>query len=441
MKKYQILLASLLTATAAFAQTDPIGEAPNRILVTNANGNYKGFVIDHLDAINFARVDGEVLAKVEVNEVATDSLRLTVKRTPDCKYYKLAVISQTIANQMPNDLSAISYINSMPSSMVPVLSEDFDNGLLSGVTLHADSDYAIMTVGFDNYGVEAGVFRCDFSTPAPVIVGNPQVEAEVVDTRLDSFTISFTPNDDVQSYWCVAGEKGVMQSQYEMFGPMFGFANFNQMIQQWGVERKGPTDNTWKDMAPNTEFEVFIAMTDANGNFAPYKVVEVSTLSLGGPGEAYVEIDLSSYELQDWDDEMLPTQCIQFDPNDQSSCYRFGVYDAATYDENPEEYKAYLCSDPSMPTVNWFFYDPIEAEYQINPSTECVAIAAAKNVNGEWGKVNEFRFTTPDECEGYESASAPACKGVVPRISPKKAEFIQNGVIPKLPTPKMVELK
>lgn len=220
MKKYQILLASLLTATAAFAQTDSIGEAPNRILVTNANGNYKGFVIDHLDAINFARVDGEVLAKVEVNEVATDSLRLTVKRTPDCQYYKLAVISQTIANQMPNDLSAISYINSMPSSMVPVLSEDFDNGLLSGVTLQADSDYAIMTVGFDNYGVEAGVFRCDFSTPAPVIVGNPQVEAEVVDTRLDSFTISFTPNDDVQSYWCVAGEKGVMQSQYEMFGPI-----------------------------------------------------------------------------------------------------------------------------------------------------------------------------------------------------------------------------
>ena len=60
---------------------------------------------------------------------------------------------------MPNDLSAISYINSMPSSMVPVLYEDFDNGLLSGITLQADSDYAIMTVGFDNYGVEAGVFR------------------------------------------------------------------------------------------------------------------------------------------------------------------------------------------------------------------------------------------------------------------------------------------
>ena len=75
-----------------------------------------------------------------------------------------------------------------------------------------------------------------------------RVEAEVVDTRLDSFTISFTPNDDVQSYWCVAGEKGVMQSQYEMFYPMFGFANFNQMIQQWGIERKAPTDNTWKDM-------------------------------------------------------------------------------------------------------------------------------------------------------------------------------------------------
>lgn len=79
MKKISIMLASLLTAAAGFAQTD---DAPNRILVTNTEGNFTGYVIDYLDQISFARVDGEVLAKVEVTEVALDSLRLTVKRTP-----------------------------------------------------------------------------------------------------------------------------------------------------------------------------------------------------------------------------------------------------------------------------------------------------------------------------------------------------------------------
>lgn len=439
MKKLNILLASLLTAGAAFAQATP-EEAPNRILVTNVEGNYKGFVIDHLDAINFARVEGDVLAEVQVNEVALETLRVTVKRTQSCAYYKLAVLPTVTAKQLTNDVTAIRYISSLPSSMVPTLYEDFDNGLLSGISLSPASEYTLMTVGVDMYGVEAGVSRAEFSTPYPEIVGDPQIDVKVVDTDLTSFTLSFTPNSDVQSYWCVSGEKGSLASQYEMFAPMFGFTNINEMIRMWGLEKKGNTEHTWTDMAPNTEYEVYIAMTDANGNFAPYQVVEVSTEALGGHGDAYVDIELSSYELQDWNDEMLPTQCIQFYPNEESSCYRYLVYEAAQYDAEPEAYNDYLCSDPPMPMVYWFFYDPIEAEFQINTSTDCVAIAAAKNVDGVWGEVNVFRFTTPDECEGV-SKVAPARKGIVPRMTPRQAEIMAKGVLPKLQAPRVVELK
>lgn len=441
MKKIAIFLASILTVAAGFAQNEEA--APNRILVTNTAGNYQGYVIDYLSEISFARVDGEVLAKVEINEVALDSLKLTVTRTPECNYYKLAVLPGVTANQITDDVNAIRYINSLPSSMVPVLYEDFDNGLLTGIELNPESDYAIYTIGIDRYGVEAGVFKAEFSTPAPVITGDPHVQADMVGSTLDSFTVAFTPNEDVLSYWILAGEKGTMQQQYEMFGPMFGFSNFSEMIKMWGIECAGNFEYTWTDMAPNTEYEVFVAMTDVNGYFAPYEVYETSTSALGGHGDAYVDIELSDYELSDWYGEMLPTQAIQFYPNEESSCYRYAVYSAADYDEAAEVLKEDLCTDPFMPMAYWFFYDPMEAEFQIDPSTECVVIAAAKNIDGIWGEVNELRFSTPDECEGYTPAEAPVRKGVAPRIVPqKKSTSFSKGVMPDLNVSvKKVELK
>ena len=409
---------------------------PNRLLVTNTDGNYKGFVIDHTDAINFARVDGEVLAKVTVNEVYTDSLRVTVTRTPECNYYKLAVLPQVTANQLRDDVTAIRYINSLPSSVVPVLWDDFDNGLLTGIELSDDTEYSLITVGVDGYGVDAGVSRAEFKTPAPKIVGNPRVEATLVESTLYSYTVKFVPNEDVQSYWCCAGEKGVLQAQYETFAPMFGFSNFNEMIQMWGLESQGETVKTWNDEAPSTDYEVFIAMTDKEGNFAECQVFECSTLALGGHGEAKVDIDLSSYELSEWNGEMLPTMSIQFYPNEEAACYRYNVAKAADYDANPDGYKEELCSDPWMPTVYWFFYEPMECEFQIDPSTECVAIAAGKNLDGEWGEVSVVRFTTPDDCEGWTPAERPALRdsrGITPRISPARREILRKGMAPAIP--------
>ena len=216
-----------------------------------------------------------------------------------------------------------------------------------------------------------------------------------------------------------------------MFAPMFGFTNFNQMIQQWGLQETETTTKTWSSMAPNTEYEVFVAMLDVNGNFAPYEVFEVSTVALGGPGEATVSITLGDYMLTDWWGEMLPSQFITFTPNDQASCYRLGVYRAEAYNEDKEAIIADLCSDPWMPTSNWFFYETLTTDFQIDPQSECVAIAAAKNINGEWGRVTELAFTTPDVV-GQAQAYAPAAPSTKVRTRLVPVEKHQLGTIPTM---------
>lgn len=441
MKKIYTLLTALTTlfSAPAFAQeTAPEGESvPNRILVTNNAGTYTGFKIDYIDQVNFARVDGEVLANVEILNVDTEELRLKVTKTPDCNYYKLAVIPRVTADRFTNDEGCIHYINTLPSTMVATLWDDFTDGALTGIELNSESDYSLITVGVDRYGVEAGVVRVDFSTPAPVIEGDPHVASEIVSVDRYSFKIKFTPNDDVTAYYLCAGEKGTMQQQYEMFAPMMGFSNFSQMIKMWGIERYEENEVEWNQMLPGTEYEVFIAMTDINGNFAPYEVCEVTTLGFGGPGEASVAIEIGDYFMSEWDGDMLPTQTISYIPNDQANGYRMEVYRASYYAENAEDCKAELCSDPWMPTSGWFQYEPASFDYPIMPGTALTIIAAAKNGEGVWGPVTELNYTTPDTLEGYDPEAAPARPSVRKGYAPKnmKAASLPKGVLPKFEAP------
>ncbi len=428
MKKISLIIASLAITATSFAQNIG-GENPNRLIITNTAGNYSGYVIDHTDNISFATVEGEVKATVSVSDVALDKIKLSVTRSEACEGFRIAIIPNTIAGQLTDDVIAIGYLKRDASE---IYYQDFTDAELTGIDLDADSEYAIYTIAVDRYGVEASTDKTVIKTPAPEIVGDPKVTAEVIDRQLKSFKIKFTPNDDVTAYYCVAGEKGTMQSQYEMFGPMFGFSNFNQMIMSWGIRNEGVQEKEWKDFAPNSEYEVYVVSLDINGNPAPYQVFEVSTLALGGDGEATVTITLGDYKLTNWNDEQLPSQFITFTPNDQASCFRVGVYKAEIYDEKADEIKAELCTDPMMPTAYWFFYETLTTDYQINPNVDAVAIAAAKNGNNEWGEVTELRFTTPAEVQGAASVKKIGSKIMSRAIAEKKNPVHRAGYIPML---------
>ncbi len=422
MKKFILAVLSSIMCLSLFAQetTDV-----NRLIMYEKSGNFKGYILDKVDYIEFDKIDGEVAADMVLGEVTLESVMVSVTRTLDCEGFKLSCFpSARIA--MYGDEALASMVD---SDSEYIYYQDFENAMMSGMTFEPNTNYTIVTVGIDAYGVLCDVRKVEFTSPSKPLVGDPQVEIIEVDVQQYQYTFTFRPNADVSKFSFVTGAKGELQAQYEMYAPMFGFSNMGQMIASWGINSEKDTTYTWTNMAPGTEYEILVQAWDAEGTMAPYQTYTLTTTTLGGDGIAEVEITLGNYELANWNGEMLPSQFITYTPNDQASAYRFGVYIAENYDTDVEGYKAELCSEPPMPMNGWFFYEALTTDYQINPNTECVVIAAAKNAKGEWGPVNEVRFTTPAEAAADMSPSRNIAKRAI-----KINQVSQPGTIPALPS-------
>ncbi len=427
MKKF---LFSILATILCFNVVAQEAADYNRMILFEKSGNFKAFNLEKADYIEFENIEGEIAAKVEVSEVTLEMVKLAVTRTASCEYFKI--------NVFPS-VRIASYSDEVLISLVEKESpydyyEDFKAAEMTGANFQPSTDYTIVTVGYDIYGVAGNVEKVDIITPSKPIVGNPQVEVEITDTQTYQFTVKFTPNEDVSKYSYVAGEKGAIESQYEMFAPMFGYQNIGQLIEAWGISQTEASEYTWTSMSPGTEYEIFVQVWDAEGTMAPHEVYTLTTSHLGGEGTAEVTITLGDYKLTDWGGEMLPSQFVTFTPNDQSSAYRFSVYLAETYDADAEAIKAELCSEPPMPMSGWFFYEEITTDYQINPNTEFVVIAAAKNTNGEWGPITELRHTTPAE------ASAAAPSRIILKRNNLTNTVRQLGTLPEMPKTQNIKL-
>lgn len=427
VKKILTLLAIILPILSSVAQTE--GNVPNRLVIKNYAGENQGYMLDYFDDIFFARVEGEVLAEVKMKEIRTGYISISIVRTIDCKTYRLMIVPTTIASQLDDDSKVISFVTSYDTVLAPLLDVDYAELVLPSY-LSPETEYTIFTVGLDEYGTAAGVVRVPFVTPTPEITGNPHVDAKVTATEPDSFTVAFSPNDDVRNYWILAGEKGSIQEQYQANASQLGLANFTSMITTFGLSCQGDYEYTWNDLFPNTEYEVFVAMNDINGWFAPYELFRVSTSSLGGSGDAYVDINVESYTLADWNGVEYPTLSVSYSPNDQACGYRMAIYTQSDYDLNQDIFNQNLCSDPEIPTSNWYHFTPDTCDYIIAQSVPVVIIAAAKNAEGVWGNINTVRFTTPESIDTTDAQ--PNATAIIGRKSKSSVPAaLTKGVVPK----------
>jgi len=429
MKKI-ILLAALalgINFASQAADTDP-----NRMLVVNSNTSISAYNIQNVDHLEFATVEGEVAANITLKNFSMDKINAEVMRTPSCKSYLFNVLPGVLAHQLEkNPEGAGAYLRQMNAQ---TYYEDFTNAEVTGMDLEYNTEYALVTLGIDEYNVDCEVRAAYFTTEKANIVGNPQVDVTVTGTDFTTIDLNFAPNSDVKSYWYVLGEKGSMMQQYEQFAAMFGFSNIGQMVKAWGIETTGASTKQYTNLNPNTEYELYVQSADANGNMPDVQIFNMATKKKGGSGEAKVDILISDYGLSDWEGEQKGTQVVTYTPNDQTWAYRCGVYFAEQYEAEQEAILKDLASEPPMPSMAfWFQYDIFTNEYMIDPNTTCVAVAIAKNADGVWGPASTVRFTTP------ATAEAPASTQT--RIAARHAAKAIMGNRPGFITPRAAGIR
>ena len=425
-----LLAACAVCAFSASAQTNP-----NRLLV-NTEAGAKGFLVERIQDITFARVDGEVKANVEVTSVDAELITVSILRTEACQGFRLSVMPATVADTYyPHPDYMVQKIEAEEPN---VYYQDFAEGQISGAVLQDNTKYSVVTVGYDKYGIACGLCRADFTTPRADIVGTPKVTTTVRELDKNTYTLHCEPNADVAGYAIVTAEKGLCQQQCAMFG----FANFGDMVRTWGLvsEPAEAQDFTFDNRNPGTDYEFFVQAWDAQGTYVDCDTISLHTPGLGDSGEASVSITLGDYCLNDWGGQMLPSQFITFTPDEHTAAYRYAVYFAKAngenigYDDYKDEIQHELCTEAPVPGMAyWFFYEPLTTDFQLNPNTEYVAIAAGKNAEDVWGKVTELRFTTPaapsaapvlvKKSAGITSGSGIIQRPYVPAVRSGKGEL------------------
>lgn len=407
MKKIFSIMLGLAMAMGVNAQT----ENPNRLIVMSQAGN-KAYALDKVDSIYFAKKEGEVRADVKFLKYVKDDkkgdvLHVAVTRTDPNSSYCIDILPANTAKRYSDDVLA-QYFDQQKTTK---FNQDFTDAELTGFKqeLEPNTKYTVFTVAYDEYGVACEASRADFTTPKAPLIGNPAISYTIDETTSSSFTLTVTANKDCLGYyWCMF-EKGQAQAQFEQWGPMFGFPNIESMIAQFsGREYDGVSTNTWKDLAPATDYEVCVVPVDEAGTFADMVTIPVTTKQQGGEGVAQVAITSGGANV--YEDKLLYT--IIFTPNDQTAVHHDLVVSKEAFDKEGEEtWKNYLLNgDPQDPNYNQYGVD--KYTFEANAGEEYYGIAIAKNANGEYGPMVKelFKVEAP---AGVAPAKVKANKGGV----------------------------
>lgn len=140
MKKFFTTLALALLTLAAFAQ-----ENPNRVIVKQKYKAPVGYLAERIDSIYFTKLEGRVAPDVKFLSFSkgnlTDTIRLAVTKTPECKSYKIACMPAGQANSFASDAALEQYFDQLEDC--PTFTDDFTNATLTGLDMEFQSNAPI----------------------------------------------------------------------------------------------------------------------------------------------------------------------------------------------------------------------------------------------------------------------------------------------------------
>lgn len=293
---------------------------------------------------------------------------------------------------MTNDAACAGYFDQIKSN---VYNQDFTNAGLTGFdfAFQPKTEYAIITLGYDEIGTPCEMVKAYFTTPALPIKGTPEVKYEVTDVQATTLSIKFKPNSDVGGFAVTLFGKGEAEQQFKMWAARFGFANIGEMVYAFGYKGEAGKDTTftWKDETPNTEYEIYVQPWDKNGTLTDYFMIPVTTAKLGGEGVAESTIALGGFkknkENNQWYQEVTVTQ------NDQCACHITNLFTEEEWSVGEDSLKRAILGNPFL--SYYVVYGNEEVGLYANPETTYHVAVLSQNANGEWGPLVSEKVTTP----------------------------------------------
>lgn len=397
MKKFFTLILCAVACLSVYAQNTNL----NRLIIRDKGGYIHPYAINNLDSMFFHQIDGRVAADIEIKDVAIkkdentkDSVTLAVTRSESCKSYKIACVTKPIADVLTNDAACAGYFDQVKSN---VYNQDFTNAGMTGFdfAFQPKTEYAIITLGYDEIGTPCEMAKAYFTTPALPIKGTPEVKCDVTDIQPFSVSVTFKPNSDVGGYAVTLFGKGEAEQQFKMWAARFGFANIGEMVYAFGYKGVAGKDTTfvWKDETPNTEYEIYVQPWDKNGTLTDYFMIPVTTAKIGGEGVAESTIAFGDFKkdknTDQWYQEVVVTE------NDQCACHFVNLYTEEEWSVGEDSIKRAIINICNNPFYKPIVYGSETACIYANPETTYYAAVWSQNANGEWGPLVSKKFTTP----------------------------------------------
>ena len=428
MKKFFTLILCAVACLSVYAQNTNL----NRLIIRDKGGYIHPYAINNLDSMFFHQIDGRVAADIEIKDVAIkkdentkDSVTLAVTRSESCKSYKIACVTKPIADVLTNDAACAGYFDQVKSN---VYNQDFTNAGMTGFdfAFQPKTEYAIITLGYDEIGTPCEMAKAYFTTPALPIKGTPEVKCDVTDIQPFSVSVTFKPNSDVGGYAVTLFGKGEAEQQFKMWAARFGFANIGEMVYAFGYKGVAGKDTTfvWKDETPNTEYEIYVQPWDKNGTLTDYFMIPVTTAKIGGEGVAESTIAFGDFKkdknTDQWYQEVVVTE------NDQCACHFVNLYTEEEWSVGEDSIKRAIINICNNPFYKPIVYGSETACIYANPETTYYAAVWSQNANGEWGPLISKKITTPkvsDELSKRRNVKAGA------RVVENKVAKSANGPV------------
>ena len=208
----------------------------------------------------------------------------------------------------------------------------------------------------------------------------PMVEITVTDVTTTTVDVSFTPAGECASYYILLDTEASMEQWTMVFG-----VSLEQLIEEWSIERQGPSTHLWNELIPNTEYTVFVLSKDIEGENIQIDRQKVTTEVLGGNGVSVIDLQV----------EVLTNTSVfvTATPNEETAEYHYILIEKSYADS--------IGSDSTMKIIHtdpYALYDIDRWEWiDLHENTEFYAIAQGKNAQGEWGEITKVEFVTTTE--------------------------------------------